>query len=216
MLRYAITDRAVYGGTNDYRLDSVVREAGRWAADGIDFVQIREKDLSAGELAGLTRRIMAAVGSAGSVKTRVLVNSRVDVAVAAGADGVHLTAAAEELTAAQVKRVFEAAGRGVPVVSASCHTIAEAERARDAGVDLILFGPVFEKRVDGQVVRDGEGLEVLRRVCSAVRGVKVLALGGVMMELAEECIEAGAAGVAGIRLFLRGAGEVESQSGVVL
>ncbi len=206
MLRYAITDRAVYSGADDYRLDTVAREAGRWAADEIDFVQIREKDLNAGELVELTRRVVAAVGSVGAVKTRVLVNSRVDVAVAAGADGVHLTAAAGELTAAQVRRVFEMAGMGVPVVSASCHTIAEAERARDAGVDLILFGPVFEKRVDGQVVRDGEGLEILRRVCSAMSGVKVLALGGVTKELAEECFEAGAAGVAGIRLFLPGAG----------
>jgi thiamine-phosphate pyrophosphorylase len=216
MLRYAITDRAVYAGTENYRLDSVVREAERWAADGIDFVQIREKDLNAGELAELTRRIMAAVRVAGTVKTRVLVNSRADVSVAAGADGVHLTAATGELTPVQVRRVFEVAGMGVPVVSASCHSIAEAERARDAGVDLILFGPVFEKRVGRQVIRDGEGLEALRRVSSAVGGVKVLALGGVTMELAEECIEAGAAGVAGIRLFLRGAGELKSQSGGVL
>jgi thiamine-phosphate pyrophosphorylase len=201
MLRYAITDGANYGGGNDYRLDSLVLEAERWAAQGIDFVQIREKNLGAGELVKLTRRVMAAVRASGAGKTRVLVNSRVDVAAAAGADGVHLTSAAGELTAGQVRAVFEGAGLGVPVVSASCHTISEAERARDEGVDLILYGPVFEKRVSNEILRGGEGLEALRRVCSAVPGVPVLALGGVTTELAAACVQAGAAGVAAIRLF---------------
>jgi thiamine-phosphate pyrophosphorylase len=201
MLRYAITDGANYGAGGDHRLDSLVLEAKRWAAAGIDFVQIREKHLGVGELVALTRRVMAAVRTSGAGKTRVLVNSRLDVAVAAGADGVHLTSAAGELMPRQVKSVFEGAGLRMPVVSTSCHTIAEALRARDAGADLILFGPVFEKRVGAEVVREGSGVEVLRDVCSAVRGTPVLALGGVTMELAGKCVEAGAAGVAGIRLF---------------
>ena len=170
-------------------------DAARWAAERIDFVQIREKDLQAGELAELTRRVMAAVREPGS-RTKVLVNSRVDVALAAGADGVHLTAAVGELTAAQVRRVFDGA-----VVSVSCHSVEEVERARNAGVDLIVFGPVFQKRVEGQLVRGGLGLEVLKRACVAADTVPIVALGGVTMEVAGECLEAGAEGVAGIRLF---------------
>src|SRR5215831_9288089 len=108
MLLYAITDRSAYAGEEDYRLDRVILEAARWAAEGIDFVQIREKDLGAGELAELTRRVMVAVRESGS-RTKVLVNSRVDVAMAAEADGVHLTSAEGALTAAQVRRVFAGA-----------------------------------------------------------------------------------------------------------
>jgi thiamine-phosphate pyrophosphorylase len=92
--------------------------------------------------------------------------------------------------------VFKAA-----VVGVSCHSVEEVERAREAGVDLIVFGPVFEKRVEGHLVQRGEGLEALRRACEVAGGVPVLALGGVTMEVARECLETGAAGVAGIRLF---------------
>jgi thiamine-phosphate pyrophosphorylase len=202
MLRYAITDRFAYDGNEDYRQERVVLEGGRWAAEGIDFLQIREKDLGAGAQAELTRRVVAAVRRAESGegnKTRVLVNSRVDVALAAGADGVHLTAAKGELTAAQVRRVFAGA-----VVSVSCHSVEEVERARDAGVDVIVFGPVFEKRVEGRVVVSGVGLEVLARASRAAGGIPVVALGGVTMEVTGDCLAAGAAGVAGIRLFRAG------------
>jgi thiamine-phosphate pyrophosphorylase len=85
MLRYAITDRRSYG---DDSTDELLRDAARWAAAGIDFIQIREKHLAAGELAELTRRVLAAARGAGGA-TRVLVNSRPDVAAATGADGVH-------------------------------------------------------------------------------------------------------------------------------
>jgi thiamine-phosphate pyrophosphorylase len=78
------------------------------------------------------------------------------------------------------------------------------ERARDAGVDLIVFGPVFEKRVEGRVVVSGVGLEVLARASRAAGGIPVVALGGVTMEVTGDCLAAGAAGVAGIRLFRAG------------
>jgi thiamine-phosphate pyrophosphorylase len=203
MLHYAITNRARYGGTEIYRLDSLVREAGRWAAEGIDFIQVREKDLPAGELAGLMRRVLAVVQKAGSA-TRVLVNSRVDVAVAAGADGVHLTGAAGELRPEQARAVFRGAGLEAAVVSVSCHSLEEVARAAGFGVEAILFGPVFGKVVDGMEVVPGVGLEGLRAACGAAAGVPVLGLGGVTWERAAECAAAGAAGVAGIRLFLGG------------
>jgi thiamine-phosphate pyrophosphorylase len=83
----------------------------------------------------------------------------------------------------------------------SCHSVDEVRRAKKEGVDFVLFGPVFEKRVDGEMVGDGVGLERLQEACSAAAGMPVLALGGVTWPRAELCIEAGAAGVAGIRLF---------------
>jgi thiamine-phosphate pyrophosphorylase len=200
VLRYAITDRAAYGGSPAYRLDSVVREATRWATEGIEFIQMREKDLGAAELAELTRRVLAAVRAAGGA-TRVLVNSRADVAVASGADGVHLTAATGQLLPAQVRSIYAAAGLDDPRVSISCHTVGEVQRASALGVDAILFGPVFGKTVSGTQVVRGLGLESLREACEAGGGTPVYALGGLTEERAAECISTGAAGVAGIRLF---------------
>jgi thiamine-phosphate pyrophosphorylase len=197
MIRYAITHRASIVGDGAQWNAELVRRAERWAADGIDFVQLREKDLEAGALAELARKLVAAVGA----HTKLLVNGRADVAVAAGAAGVHLTAHPEELTPSQVRWIFKLAGAETPIISVSCHTVAELERARDSGADAILFGPMFEKRVDGDVVVEGLGLEALRRACETAGVVKVLALGGVTRENATACVDAGAAGVAGIRLF---------------
>ena len=186
VLRYAIT-----GG--EYRSG----DAERWAADGVDFVQLRAKSMDAGAMVALAREMIRGLGG----KAKLLVNGRTDVAIAAEAAGVHLTARPDELTPEQVRRVFASAEAGVPLVSVSCHTLAEVERARDGAADLILFGPVFEKRVDGVLAVEGAGLEMLRRACASAAPVKVLALGGVTWENAPLCVEAGAAGVAGIRLF---------------
>ena len=200
MLRYAITGRAGYAGNPAERLEAVVRDAGRWAAAGLDFIQIREKDLTAGELAELTCRVMSAVRAVAGA-TRVLVNSRADVAAATGADGVHLTSEAGELTPQQVREVFRAAGRGLPVVSISCHRLEKVRRASALEVDSILFGPLFGKTVNGAEVVAGSGLEVLGEACRAAGSTKVLALGGITPKRIAECVAAGAAGVAGIRLF---------------
>jgi thiamine-phosphate pyrophosphorylase len=198
-------------------------QARRWADEGVEFVQLREKQLAAGELVRLAAAMLAGLREVGG-KTKLLVNGRADVAVAAGADGVHLTSRAGELTADQVRRVFATAGAGKPVVSVSCHTLAEVRRAVAGCADLILFGPVFEKCVlhpngqrtpiggpgAGVVVVAGVGLERLREACAAAGGTPVLALGGVSWESAGLCVEAGAAGVAGIRLFgTEAAGEAQ-------
>jgi thiamine-phosphate pyrophosphorylase len=190
MLRYAITNGDGW---------AAIERAHRWAHEGVQFVQLREKQLVAGELVKLATALRAALREAG--ETKLLVNGRVDVAVAAGADGVHLTSREGELTPEQVRQVFRAAGGGEPVVSVSCHTLDEVQRAVADGVDLILFGPVFEKRVAGVVVAEGVGLETLREACAAAAGTPVLALGGVTWANAELCVETGAAGVAAIRLF---------------
>ena len=197
MIRYAVTQRTLFAADEVQRSAELVRRAELWAAEGIDFVQLREKDLEAGGLAELAGRLVRVMGS----RTKLLVNGRADVAVTAGAAGVHLTSQPDELTPVQVRQIFGLAGVDAPLISVSCHTLGEVERARDSGVDLILFGPVFEKHVGGEVMVVGLGLEALRRACVAAAPVQVLALGGVTRESAGACVEAGAAGVAGIRLF---------------
>ena len=86
-----------------------------------------------------------------------------------------------------------------PVIGASCHSVAEVVAAREQHADLVVFGPVFEK--SGAT---GLGLERLREACRAAEGMGVFALGGVTAQNAAECTAAGAAGVAGIRLFQEG------------
>jgi thiamine-phosphate pyrophosphorylase len=201
MLRYAITDRKLFDANEEQRQDALVLAARRWAASGVNFVQIREKDLAAGALADLSRRVMAVVRATAGT-TKVLVNSRADVAAAVGADGAHLTSAPGELTVSQVRRVYEEAGMASPVVTVSCHSLEEVRRvATQQQPEAILFGPVFEKSVDGAVVVQGVGLERLRAACDAAGPVRVFALGGVTERNAVDCTAAGAAGVAAIRMF---------------
>lgn len=176
MVRYAITGEAVTAA-------AILR-----LAEHADFVQVRTPGWDAGLVVELLRGVSPAV-----VSGQVLVHGRVDVAMACGAAGVHLSSREGELSVAQVRKLMPGA-----VVSVSAHSVEEVSRAR--GADFMLFAPVFEKRVDGEVVVPGVGLERLREACVAAPG-KVLALGGVTEERAKECLEAGAVGVAGIRLF---------------
>jgi len=178
---------------------AVMEHVQRWSHEGVDFVQLREKQMAAGELVKLATAMVEVLRTSG--KTKLLVNGRPDVAVAAGADGVHLTSQVGELTPDQVREVFRGAGAGEPLIGVSCHTLFEVRRAITDGVDLILFGPVFEKRVEGEMVGGGVGLGKLQEASKEAHGTPVLALGGVTWPRAELCIEAGAAGVAGIRLF---------------
>lgn len=191
VIRYAIT-----GDPGSYASEAeLLQLAARWAAGSIDFVQLRAKHLDAGPLTAIARRLIAVLGT----QTKLLINGRADVAIAANAAGVHLTSAPDRLTPDQARRIFALAGRPDPIISVSCHALAEVKRARDRHVDLILLGPVFEKRIDGEVVVEGVGLEMLRRACEMAPG-NVLALGGVTEANTLRCLEAGA-GIAGIRLF---------------
>jgi thiamine-phosphate pyrophosphorylase len=174
LLRYFITNRKLCGGLTP--LLEVIRKQ---MAAGVDYIQIREKDLSARELWEFTRAVVAARGRAGS---KILVNERADVARAAGADGVHLPSRAPYETLAGL------------LVGRSCHT---EEEVRQAKADFVTFSPIFDSPGKGS----GVGLEALRKACRAP--VPVFALGGITWENAPECVEAGAAGIAGIRLFMR-------------
>ena len=205
MLRYAITSRALYPGNELQRQTSLLREASRWIAEGIDFIQLRVKDLPAASIAALARQILRMIAAANS-PTKLLINSRPDIAIATAAHGVHLTGSADELIAAQIRGLYASAKRPAPIITVSCHTLEDIHRARVHGVDAILFAPVFEKIVDGkdsdgQIVTAGQGLNQLRAACLAASPIPVYALGGVTLENAAACLNAGAAGIAGIRLF---------------
>lgn len=200
MQLYAITDSRRLGVGLDRRIAALERLAEEWAEGGVDFIQLREKDLDGASLEQLASRLVRAV--AGS-RARVLVNGRADVAIAAGAAGVHLPGEAA-FGPAEVRQLFERAGLPEPAVSAACHSVADVERARRGGASLAIFAPVFEKPLMDEASLPGQGLQALRRACQAAGSVPVFALGGVTAANAADCIEAGAAGVAGIRLFLDG------------
>ncbi|HEX7317934.1 MAG TPA: thiamine phosphate synthase [Pyrinomonadaceae bacterium] len=157
-------------------------------------VQLREKDLSGRVLFELAS---AAARMARGSETRVLVNDRADVARAAGCDGVHLTT--RSLEASVVRRAF---GEEF-LIGVSTHTREEARVARAGGADFAVFGPVFDtpsKRAYGPPV----GLDVLKDAARELSPFPLVALGGVGEEEVEEVLRAGAAGVAGIRLFANG------------
>lgn len=200
MLRCAITDGTAVGFVNATQIDRLQDQVRRWAADGIDFIQLREKGVDAGGLLTLAEAVMQTL-QAMQAPAKLLINARADVAVAARAHGVHLTADHDELTPQQVRSLFVHARLPSPIVSVSCHTPADIAGARHHAANFILFGPVFEKRVDGEVAANGVGLEALSLACAIAQPVPVLALGGITEANAEECLHAGAAGIAGIRLF---------------
>lgn len=200
MLRYAITPEKLRFQSDEDECIALAQRCVELARMQVDFLLIREKTLAAGDLAKLCRRVIEGVRGAGS-DTQILVAGRPDIAVAVGANGVHLSAAIGELTPLQVHKVFRLARLPQPFVSVSCHSLEEVRRARGEGASAVLFAPVFGKRVDGFEVVTAVGLERLHEACAAAGEMPVFALGGVTEENAAACTAAGAAGVAGIRMF---------------
>jgi thiamine-phosphate pyrophosphorylase len=198
VLRYAITQRALFSGDDRLQQTALVRQAGRWADEGIDFIQLREKDLTPFDLILLARKVREAISHS---PTRLLINSNPGVAITTAAHGVHLTAAPNQPTAADIRRRYAQSGLPAPIITVSCHDLAEIERALTQPISAILFAPVFEKSVSGQQITPGTGLDRLREACAAAAPIPVYALGGVTPENAPKCLAAGAAGIAGIRLF---------------
>jgi thiamine-phosphate pyrophosphorylase len=197
VLLYAITSRNLLPGTEPERQAALVELARKWAQGGVDYIQIREKDLPVLNLMALTRRIVKTV-RAESPNTRVLLNGPAEFALPVGADGVHLPASISIRAADEAERLFQRLGRQA-IVSRACHSLEEIREAPD--VSLIVFAPVFEK-VGEQDPRPGVGLSGLAAACRAAAPTPVIALGGITTRNAADCITAGAAGIAGIRLFL--------------
>jgi thiamine-phosphate pyrophosphorylase len=183
------TTAAATSSTEDFtRLLKLVSAA---VAARVNLIQLREKNLPARVLYELASR--AAALTRGSA-TLLLVNDRADIAQAAGADGVHLTA--NSLAAAIVRSSF-----GVDfLIGVSTHSLDQIRVARDEGADFAVFGPVFEtasKRIYGEPV----GLGKLAAAASELAPFPIIALGGVTVTNAMDCLRAGAGGIAGISLF---------------
>jgi thiamine-phosphate diphosphorylase len=193
---YYITDRRQIPGAGQEQERRLLEKIAECAAAGVDLVQLREKDLGAHALEKLALKAMAAL--AGS-RTLLLINARTDVALACGAHGVHLPA--NDLAASEVRAIFARAGVSEPVIGVSTHSAAEVASVEAHGADFAVFAPIFEKGGTAS----GEGLEELRRICHRTEAAQppmpVLALGGITLENARLCVEAGAVGIAGIRLF---------------
>lgn len=245
----AITDRRAPAGLEaageKYGSDAEARRrlkehAAAWSAGGVDYIQLREKDLTAEELRALAEEVFPRERLAPGAKLLLNFASAGGwELLAAVADGIHLPSwsnlagrprrgAAEE-----VRRIFHAHGREA-IVSMSCHSLEEIRAARSEGTDFVLFAPVFAKVARERVVGKsgpkpggnvddapgetstgtskkklgedsggipGQGLDALRRACEEAGAMPVFALGGITVDNAGACAEAGAAGVAGIRLF---------------
>jgi len=194
LLLYYITDRSQFPGDERQRREQLLNAVGEAARNGIDYIQLRERDLSSRQLEQLSREVVRRI-RAWAANTRILINSRSDVALAAGAEGVHLRS--NDISPEEVRRIWRQTGEQKdPIIAMSCHKEAEVIAAEKSGADFVVFGPVFGKQ---GMPTNQAGLDQLRSVCRPA--IPVLALGGVTPANAHSCVEAGAQGVAGIRLF---------------
>src|SRR5438105_1730238 len=162
MLLYYITDRSQFPGDEDARREALLKKVRECASSGVDYIQLREKDLSGRELEKLARLVVAAVRER-SRDGRVLINSRIDVAIACGADGVHLRSGDEDPNPGDARAIFASAGAPAPIVAASCHSESEVDLAESHGADFVVCGPAFESSTK----RD-TGLQELRRSSASV------------------------------------------------
>lgn len=188
MRLYYITHGAGVAHRSAWLLEKIQQAA----AAGVDYIQIREKDLSGRELYDLTRAAIERVRQLPGCRTRILVNDRADLALAAGADGVHLPSSG--MAVARLRTIVPAGF----VIARSCHSPAEVMQAATDGASFCVLGPVFftpSKAGMGEPV----GLSALDAARAA--SVPVLALGGIDLGNAGACLQHGAAGIAAIRLF---------------
>lgn len=201
MYLYYITDRKQVSTDKQEQARLVLEHIRTAAAAGVDWIQLREKDLPDRELLELGKSAVGVVTGVDSPlsekRTRLLINSRIDVAIACGADGVHLRS--DDVSAADARAVFMRAGIGHPLIGVSCHTAEEVALAEGNGADFAVLAPIFEMSGKSAPV----GIAELRRGCQQ-RLLPVLALGGATAENTTECLVAGARGIAGIRLFQSG------------
>lgn len=203
-LLYYITDRTQFPGDETAQRRVLLAKIAEAARAGVDYIQLREKDLNARELEQLAREAAHVVQELRTenreLRIHLLINSRTDIAIAVGADGVHLRS--DDVSPGEVRRVWALSGADVPTrekpcIAVSCHDRGDVDRAQSQCADFAVFAPVFDKR--DRPATQPTGLAALHEACRA--RIPVLALGGVTLDNADSCMNAGAAGIAAIRLF---------------
>lgn len=199
ILLYLITDRRAFLRSVEITHEDLPRlqldAIGKAARAGCQLIQIREKDMSAKALGAFT---LAAIERARPHGARVLVNDRFDVAMATGADGVHLRASS--IPAREVRAIAAKKGLNDFLIGVSTHSIVEARRAEEEAADFIVCGPIYDtpsKRAFGAPL----GLDVFAEIRNAVK-IPVLALGGINLSNYHGLLRRGAAGIAAIGLFV--------------
>jgi thiamine-phosphate pyrophosphorylase len=203
-LLYYITDRTAFPGDELARRRRLLEKIREATIAGVDYIQLREKDLPTRDLESLAREAVSAVAQLRTdnreLRTFLLINSRTDVALAVQADGVHLRS--EDVSPQEVRVIWKC-GAGAParanppqdpLIAVSCHSPEEVAQAAAQGANLAVFAPVFEKKDANPT-----GLAALQKACDAK--IPVLALGGITLANAQSCLAAGASGIAAIRLF---------------
>jgi len=219
-LLYYITDRTAFAADEPTRRRRLLDKICEAARAGVDYIQLREKDLPTRDLESLAKEVVRVIQESAKLAPNprpltpaLLINSRTDIALATGADGVHLRS--DDLSPKDVRKIWQCepgpcgpspCGAGTParqlspqapLIAVSCHSPAEAAQAAANRATLAVFAPVFEKK-DAPVTQPA-GLDQLHQACQA--NIPVLALGGITLANAGSCLEAGAAGIAAIRLF---------------
>ena len=212
-----ITDRKAFAGDESARRGRLLEKIAEAARAAVVYVQLRERDLSARELESLAQEAIRIIGDESRLRTDksdlrngevnprtiLLINSRTDLALAVNADGVQLRS--DDVSPSNVRRIWSSGAgtptreshRSEPTIGVSCHSPSDAARAATNRANFAVFGPVFEKKdAPGSLPA---GLETLREACRA--DIPVLALGGITLNNARSCLDAGAAGIAAIRLF---------------
>ena len=205
-LLYYITDRTALATDEPTRRRCLLETIAEAARSNIDYIQLREKDLPTREVESLAREAVRMIRKLRTenreLRTRLLINSRTDIALAVGADGVHLRS--NDISPEDARQAWAGAAKECgtparapipgPLIGVSCHSPQEVAQAATHGASFAVFAPVFEKKGS-----EPAGLAKLREACRT--NIPVLALGGITLENAQSCLEAGAAGIAGIRLF---------------
>ncbi|MEW6108290.1 MAG: thiamine phosphate synthase [Nitrospirota bacterium] len=182
---YLITDRKILHrrGQEDALLEAL--------EGGVRAVQLREKDLSIMELLDMAYRLRELTDR---YNARLFINDRIDIALAAGADGVHLGNSSIPAKAAR-----KAAG-GKMLIGVSTHSIEEAKKAERDGADFITLGPIYETPSKMEYGRP-LGTEILNRAKKEI-SVPIFAIGGINQDRVEEVLDSGAYGIALISAIL--------------
>ena len=201
LLCYVTDRRSLSESEPRQALETLLSKVEAAVASGVDWIQIREKDLSGRDYAWLTREALhpaAKHEASNGAPAHILVNDRLDVALSERAGGVHL--GAKSLPLLEAQRLVKNCGEGEDfVIGVSCHSLEAAKSAANDGADYLFFGPIFNTPSKAAFGAP-QGVERLAEVCRAV-SVPVLAIGGITLANASDCLAADASGIAAIRLF---------------